>query len=293
MSEGRTEHVRFPSDGLELSGIIHHPANAASDERRPTFLVMHGFGGSKEGGGSVATAKYFASRGYRALRLDFRGCGESGGERGLVLCLDQVEDTRNAVTYLQGRRDIDPGRIGVVGASFGGAVAVYSGGVDERIGAVVSFGGWGDGERKFRRQHPRPEAWAKFAGMLEDGRRLRERGERLMVPRFDIVPIPQHLRHNLAPTAHTEFPSEVAQSMYDFRADDVVGNIAPRPLLLIHAANDSVTPTQESVELFLRARQPAELHLFAELDHFMSAESPSRVDQLIDGWLERFFPANA
>ena len=50
--------------------------------------------------------------------------------------------------------------------------------------------------------------------------------------------------------------------MFDFRADDVVGNIAPRPLLLIHAAKDSVTPTEQSIEMFKRAGQPTELHLF-------------------------------
>ena len=51
-----------------------------------------------------------------------------------------------------------------------------------------------------------------------------------------------------------EFPAETAQSMNDFRADDQVGNISPRPLLLIHSANDSVTPTYESIEMFKKAQ---------------------------------------
>jgi len=92
--------------------------------------------------------------------------------------------------------------------------------------------------------------------------------------------------------SHMVFPWEVPQSMYDFRADDVVGNIAPRPLLLIHPANDSVTPTQESVELFLRAGQPTELHLFSEVDHFLFQERSSRVTGLLEGWLNRYFPAS-
>ena len=79
--------------------------------------------------------------------------------------------------------------------------------------------------------------------MLEQGRRHREEaGQSLMVPRFDIVPIPEHLRHNMLAGGVMEFPAETAQSMFDFRADDVVGNIAPRPLLLLHSAQDSVTP---------------------------------------------------
>jgi len=286
-----TEPITYQSDGLTISGILHHPARKPADGQPAAFMVLHGFGGTKNGNGSIATAEHLAERGYAALRIDFRGCGESDGERGLVLCLDQVSDTRNGLGYLQSRDDIDGNHLGVIGASFGAAVAVYSAGVDNRIGATVSIGGWGDGERKFRRQHATPEAWEKFSTMLEEGARRAERGERMMVPRFDIVPIPPHLRNNLAAGSHTEFPWEVARSMYDFRADDVVGKISPRPLLLIHASNDSVTPTQESVEMFLRAGQPVDLHLFAEVDHFLSSEKKSRVTDMLDAWLERYFPA--
>ena len=112
-----------------------------------------------------------------------------------------------------------------------------------------------------------------------------------MVPRYDIVPIPPHLRGNLAKDSIEMFPAETPQSMFDFRADDVVGKIAPRPLLLIHAANDSVTPTEQSVELFRRAGQPAELHLFSDADHFMFAETSTRVWSVLHDWLGNYFPA--
>src|SRR5205085_12171942 len=187
---------------------------------------------------------------------------------------------------------VDPARIGVIGSSFGGAVAIYTGGVDARVAAVISNGGWGDGERKFRGQHTSPEAWARFTTMLKEGREHRARtGKSLMVPRYDIVPIPPHLRTNLASNSIHSFPAETAQSMFDFRADDVVGRMAPRPLLLLHAANDSVTPTEQSVELFRRAGQPAELHLFSDADHFMFAETSTRVWSVLRDWLERYFPA--
>ena len=44
-------------------------------------------------------------------------------------------------------------------------------------------------------------------------------------------------------------------------------------------------------EMFKRAGQPADLHLFAETDHFMFAEENTRVRTVVNGWLERFFPA--
>ena len=138
------------------------------------------------------------------------------------------------------------------------------------------------------------EEWARFTNMLKEGREHRAKtGKSLMVPRYDIVPIPPHLRNNLASNSIQSFPAETAQSMFDFRADDVVGKIAPRPLLLLHSANDSVTPTEQSIELFKRAGQPTELHLISDADHFMFGEGNTRIWELLRGWLGDYFPAMA
>ena len=286
--------VTFPSAGLKISGVVHVPSGMLPGERRAAFLVLHGFGSNKTSSNTMQPTKVLSELGYVVLRFDMRGCGESEGEFGRVICLEQVEDTRSALTFLAQHPAADRKRIAVVGSSFGGAVAVYTGGVDERVAAVISNGGWGDGERKFRGQHKSPEAWARFTKMLEEGRAHRAKtGKSLMVPRYDIVPIPPHLRGNLAKNSIEMFPAETAQSMFDFRADDVVGKIAPRPLLLLHAAKDSVTPTEQSIELFKRAGQPAELHLISDADHFMFAEANARVWDLLRGWLAEYFPATA
>jgi pimeloyl-ACP methyl ester carboxylesterase len=285
------ERVTFQSGQLKIAGVLHLPANHRPGERRGAMLVLHGFGSNKNSTSCIQPAQLLAEWGYVALRFDFRGCGESDGEKSRVICLEQVEDTKAAVSFLATRPEIDPRRIGVAGSSFGAAVAVYSGGVDERIAAVISNGGWGDGETKFRRQHASPEAWAKFTSMMEEGRRARAQGRQIMVPRFDIVPIPPQLRGNLAPNSIMEFPFDTVDSMYNFRANEVVGKIAPRPLLLLHSSNDSVTPTEQSVGLFQHARQPTDLHLFAETDHFMFSEDNPRVIAVIRGWLDKYMPA--
>ena len=287
-------NVTFKSDRLSISGIIETPKGIKPGERRPAFLVLHGFGSNKSSNNVRLPVAMLNELGYVTLRFDMRGCGESEGERGNLICLEQVSDTSNAITFLREQPEVMPDKIGLIGSSFGAAVAVYAGGVDKRVGAVISSGGWGDGERKFRGQHPTPEAWKKFTDMLAMGKGYREKhGKPLMVPRYDIVPIPEHLRTNLAANSIHEFTWETAQSMYDFRADDVVAGMEGRPLLLLHSSVDSVTPTEQSVEMFKRAGQPTDLHLTAETDHFMFAEENTRVRTVVNDWLAKFFPAAA
>jgi alpha/beta superfamily hydrolase len=178
------EKVSFQSDGLKIAGLIDTPLDYKAAERRPAFIVLHGFGGNKDGRGQSVVAKQFAQWGYVTLRIDFRGCGESEGEHGRIICLDQVTDARNALSYLATRPEVDPQRIARV------------------------------------------------------------------------------------------------------------GNISPRPLLLLHSANDSVTPTYESIEMFKKARQPAELHLLADVDHFTFNEENPRLTNIVHEWLQRYFPVN-
>jgi uncharacterized protein len=285
------QRVSFKSGHLTLAGTVRIPDGLAAGERRPAFLLLHGFGSNMNAGNVLAPATLLEELGYATLRFDMRGCGDSEGEKGRLICLEQVEDTQAACNFLERHAQIDPSRIGVLGSSFGAAVAVYAGGVDNRLAAVISASGWGNGETKFRRQHKSPEEWKKFTDMLAEGKRHRaQTGQSLMVPRWDIVPIPEHLRGHLAPGSILSFPAETAQSMYDFRAEEVVGNIAPRPLLILHSAHDSVTPTEQSVEMFKRARQPTDLHLFDGTDHFMFAESNARVRTVLVDWLQRYFP---
>ena len=257
--------VSFQSAGLRLHGVLGVPEGLRPAERRAAFLVLHGFGSNSESPNVLAPTRVLSEFGYVTLRFDMRGCGKSEGEFGRVICLEQVEDLGNALDFLSRHPAVDPGRIGAIGSSFGGAVAVYAGGVNPRLAAVVSNGGWGHGERKFRGQHPSPQAWAKFTTMLEEGRAHRARtGQSLMVPRYDIVPIPNHVRENLerqkvgmlAPNSVEMFPAETAQSMFDFRAEEVVGKIAPRPLLL-DPRRQRFGDADRAVDRDVQARRPA------------------------------------
>ena len=287
--------LSFESDGLKLAAVLHIPEGRKPDQKLPAFLVLHGFVGSKDEGQAERQARTLEELGYAALRFDMRCCGESEGVRAQIRCFDQVADTKNAFTFLAKRPEIDPARIGVIGHSFGAAVAIYAAGIDERFACVISTCGWGHGERKFRGQHPTPEAWEKFSTLLAEGRKHKQKtGTSKWVSRFDVVPIPESLRRNLSSKALMEIPVETAQSMFDFRAEDVVANIAPRPLLLFHTANDEVTPSEQSLRLFEKAGMPTELMLINGTAHFPFADADlPRTRELIKGWLTRFFPSPA
>ena len=285
------ERVHWSSGQLKISGVVEFPDAMQRGERRAAILVLHGFGSNKDSPMVRTVTRMFTALGYVALRFDMRGCGESEGERGRVICLEQVADTKSAFDFLAQSGYADAKRIAVFGHSFGAAVAVYAAGSDARIAACISSGGWGHGEKKFRKQHASPEAWQRFSAMMEQGRRRTARGERMMVPRYDIVPIRPGLRGNLAAGSILEFPFEVVESMYAFTANEVVGKIAPRPLLLLHPSNDSVTPTEQSIDLFAHAGQPTDLHLFAEVDHFLFSDDNPMVQAVVRDWLRRYFPA--
>ena len=142
------EHkLTFMSDGLKLSGVLHVPEGRKPGQRLPTIIVLHGFVGTKDKSHVELVARMIEEMGYCVFRIDFRGCGESEGARGEVRCHDQVADTRNALTFIAQREEVDPDRIGLTGHSFGAAVAIFTGGVDRRVACVISLCGWGDGEQ--------------------------------------------------------------------------------------------------------------------------------------------------
>jgi pimeloyl-ACP methyl ester carboxylesterase len=288
------QRISFTSEGRQLVGEVRLPAGLQPGERRPAFIVLHGFGSNRNAGNVLKPCAMLDKLGYATLRFDMPGCGESEGESGRLICLEQVRATSDALTLLAQHPNVDPLRIALLGSSFGAAVVVYTAGVDKRVAAVISTSGWGHGERKFRWQHRAPGAFARFTTMLDEGKRHRERtGVSLMVPRYDIVPIPEHLRTHVVPGSVQMFPAETAQSMYDFRAEDVIGNIAPRPLLLLHSSDDHVTPVEQSISMFARAGQPTEMHLFADTDHFMFAEGNTRVHAVVQNWLAQYFAVEA
>ena len=186
-----------------------------------------------------------------------RGCGESEGERGRVICLEQVEDTRSAL-HLSRRRG--PRWTRSASACSATASARRSRSTRRawtRASPPASPPAAGATARRSSASsthRPKPGSASPHDGARPAPQA--KRGESMMVSRYDIVPIPPGLRGNLAPGSIMEFPFEVVESMYAFTANDVVGKIAPRPLLLLHPRQRH-GDADRAVDRSLRARRPA------------------------------------
>lgn len=283
--------ITFRSGDIDIVGVLHRPDHVSSEQLRPAIIATHGFGGSKIDGSMLAVCRQLCEWGYLALRLDMRGCGQSGGLRGHVIPAEQVVDLNNAVTWLLAQEGVDQNRVLLLGDSMGGAVSLYAGSTDARIAGVVSVGGWGNGAQRLEQQHTPLGSWGRLQALLREGREHRERtGQPMMVSRFDIIPIPEHMRHQLPADAIMAFPVDTAQGIFDFLPNSVIGRLAPRPLLLIHASKDAVTPTASTIEIFQHAELPKDLVLLSGLDHFPLATGSPRIYDVIRGWLALYFP---
>jgi ABC-2 type transport system ATP-binding protein len=128
---------------IHLDATVYRPAHTPA----PAILVAHGFGGDKNSVAAMATA--LARRGFVVLAWSARGFGTSTGQIGLDSPDYEVADARALVSWLAERPYVvrdgpgDP-RVGVVGASYGGALALLLAGSDRRVDALVPEITWND-----------------------------------------------------------------------------------------------------------------------------------------------------
>ncbi|MGH3911088.1 MAG: alpha/beta fold hydrolase, partial [Pseudonocardiaceae bacterium] len=131
------------SGRVRLDATVYRPPITPA----PAVLVAHGFGGSKQSVSAEATE--LARRGFVVLAWSARGFGESTGLIGLNSPDHEVADARALVDWLGERPDVvrdgpgDP-RVGVTGASYGGALALLLAGTDHRVDALAPLITWND-----------------------------------------------------------------------------------------------------------------------------------------------------
>ena len=220
------EPVSFKSrGGITLRGWFI----PASDSER-ALIVCHGYSGDCSP--DLVYVPLLHTAGYHLLFFDFRGHGASDGNYTSLVYFER-DDVLAALDYFRSR---GISRVGLLGFSMGGAVALATAPLSPLVVGVISDCTFAElwhitHQAAWRRGVPEP--FALVAGWL-------------------IVLLASiRLCANL------------------FSADPVrwIGKIAPRPVLIMHGTADADAPVAEAHELFRAAREPKELWLVPGATH--------------------------
>lgn len=239
---GATTMLRYQSsDGLPISAVLTYPPGK-KDGPYPLLVLPHGGPESRDYLGFDWIAQAFASRGYVVLQPNYRGSDGYGiafrnagfGEVGDGM----HRDIQAGVAALAERGDIDPERVCILGASFGGYLALAAVTLDKgNYRCAVSVAGVSDPVSDLRndemhRAYASQRYWKDYFGVSSS--------------RDDALDA-------LSPLEHAKRASA--------------------PILLIHGEDDTVVESRHSKRMARKLKSADKPHKYVELDeedHYLS-----------------------
>jgi alpha/beta superfamily hydrolase len=257
-----------------MSVLTFPPDGSGKNKPTPGIVLCHGPGGygilelTEQDSLMINVANWLAQEGYASLRFYYRGVGESEGPLYRLIPMEQVEDIRNAISFIQVQNGVDPDRIGLLGAAIGGSHASYVAAIDERVKCMVSINGMGNWGRWLKSMRSDQE-WQEFLRRVQTDSRSRVitgKPENVNLQEV-ILPDPetreerkQLLKENPA-LAGNLVSLDSAVAMMDYRPEDYVSRISPRAAMWIGSAGDALVPNLEPETMFRNARAPKKLEL--------------------------------
>jgi hypothetical protein len=207
---------------------------------------------------------------------DNRNFGESAGVPRLeVDPVSQIRDLRNAITFVQQHKDVDPTKIGVWGTSFSAGVILVAGAIDKRIGCIVAQVPFVSGHHKSLRL-ARPEQWEEIRKKYEADRLNRLSGNEPAMIRV-VTETPEKNAIMKIPSAFSFFTSikswenkvtlRSVENSGDFEPIAYLKYIGPTPMLFIVADKDTINTTDLALNAYKKALEPKKL-VIINGDHF-------------------------
>lgn len=238
----------------------------------------------------------FTQAGFAVVSADYRGFGESQGERGWVHPGRQLEDLINVVTYVTADRErFDSDNIFCYGhGGTGGGNAIILTAADERVRALAAQTPVSDGRAWLRSMRTESE-WQAYLQRLDTERKRRvvDGSGTVIDPREDImVATPERKKETTRQYADSrtgaEFQLASADLIMRYRPIDHVFNIAPRPALFISLEGDVVTPPDLGAEaLYEVARPPKRIVRQRGVSHYDAyRKNLDRVAHEVVAWFE-------
>jgi alpha-beta hydrolase superfamily lysophospholipase len=257
-----TKTVTYYSEGHVVVATLYIPSTMLTDRKFPAVAICTGFTGTRTSPLNAAIGEALNEAGYVAIGFDYRGWGESGGERGRLAPLEQIDDIRNTITYLETLEFVDPDRIGLMGISYGCLTAPHAAAIDKRVKAVLGCLGVATGYSAVTNVRT-PEEMAAWERNVAEARRRRvlvnevDRSIRLIDVFVDSQSVERFVpTWETRPGPKTPLGFDSIGRVMDHRPIDVVHKIAPRALGLLCAANDTCADPVSLREMFDAAREP-------------------------------------
>jgi pimeloyl-ACP methyl ester carboxylesterase len=180
------------AENERIAAYLYIPFQKGIPKKLPAMLVLHGTDplGKRvvDGQGlkpNRAHARELAQRGYIVIAPDYPSFGDSkdydfDNDRYKSGTMKGIFNHMRCVDLLQGRNDVDPEHIGVIGLSLGGHNSMFAGAFDTRLKVIVSSSGWtlmdyyNIGEEGSRRYGGRLGPWAqnRYMPLLRDKYKL-------------------------------------------------------------------------------------------------------------------------
>ena len=169
------QKVEFFSKGVKLRGVLRMPEGKGP---HPLLVMAGGWCYVKEIV-MPTYAEHLATVGCATLRFDYRCLGESEGEpRQHLDPWWQIEDYRNALSFVAGLPGVDKDRLGVWGISYSGGHGLILAAIDPRVKCAVCNIPVIDGYDSMRLVHGYGKGrFAALQNLVNEDREKRARGE--------------------------------------------------------------------------------------------------------------------
>lgn len=149
-------HLRM-RDGTRLAGHLIVPAREGAAQKLPAVILIDDW--VKTPGELILQSARFAAEGFVVVRYQARGFGHSSGTLDLAGPRD-LDDFVTVLDWLVEQAPVDPQRVGAVGVSAGGVIALIAAAEGQPLRAVAALSGWADlAASMFRNGGGNPE-WA-------------------------------------------------------------------------------------------------------------------------------------
>ncbi len=245
--------------------------------RRPAVLLGHGFGGSKND--VRQQAQDLARDGYAVLTWSARGFGKSTGKVGLNDPKGEVADVSRLIDWLAKQPQVEldkPGdpRVGVAGASYGGAISLLAAGHDDRVDAIApSITYWNLSDALF----PNGVFKKLWAGIFVNSAGGCAKFEPQICAMYQRV-------------AQSGVPDAQAEKILEERSPSAVAKDIKVPTLLVQGQTDSLFPLNQAdaAAKAIRANgAPVDVDWIAG-GHDGGDLETSRVQSRVTHWFDRY-----